>query len=112
MIAEALFKLLVYGGFIAAGALLYFVGNLVFGFQKSGGKRLIVFIFGVGVGLLSVGAAFIACKADSSAAIGFIVILSLFAAGLGSLGAYLIGVSFFASSQTLEKTFEAVLRGF
>jgi hypothetical protein len=105
---EILVTILLYAGVVLGGALLYFVGNLVFGFQRHGGKRLIIFVVGA-VATLGGGALAVAIS-KSGEPLGFgVVCLIMFALAIAGLGLYALWVSFFASPQKLKKVFDELL---
>lgn len=110
MITEFLMTILLYAGVVLGGALLYFVGNLIFGFQRHGGKRLIIFVVGaiatLGGGALAVGLT----RASDLSGFG-VVGLTFLAAVFGGFGLYALWVSFFASPQMLNKLFDQLLSG-
>jgi hypothetical protein len=106
MFMEILVTILLYAGVVLGGGLLYFVGNLIFGFQRHGGKRLIIFVVGA-VATLGSGALTVAlAKAGELSAFGLICLTIL-----GGLGLYALWVSFFASPQKLKKVFDELLSG-
>lgn len=110
MLKEVLIEILVGAAFLLSGTLLYFVGNLIFGFQRSGGKRLIVFILGAVSVLGSIALFMMVCKGDEPERIGAILLM-LLASGWGAFGLYLTWKSFFASSEVIDKSFDRILEG-
>jgi hypothetical protein len=110
MFTKILVTILVYAGVLLGGALLYFVGNLVFGFQRHGGKRLIIFVVGA-VATLGGGALTVVIT-KSGEPLGFgAVCLTLITIAIAGFGLYALLMSFFASPQKLNKLFDEILSG-
>jgi hypothetical protein len=110
MLAKILVTILLYAGVLLGGALLYFVGNLVFGFQRHGRKRLIIFVVGA-VATLGGGALTVAIT-KSGEPLGFGgVCLTLFAIVIAGFGLCALWMSFFAPPQKLNKLFDEMLSG-
>jgi hypothetical protein len=101
----------IYLAIIAFGGILYFVGNLIFGFQNSGGKRLITFICGAIGGLFSYGIFFLLFKELHS--IDWQTILLL---GIGiffaAFSIYSIFMSIFGSEEKIAKIFDGITNCF
>lgn len=110
MLKEAFIEILIVAAILLSGGLIYFLGNLIFGFQRSGGKRLIVFIFGAVCVLGSIAAFVTSCKWADPKDISSIFLV-LLAAGLGTFGLYVTWKSFFASSEVIDKLFDRILEG-
>jgi ABC-type antimicrobial peptide transport system permease subunit len=108
MIVEFFMTILLYAGVALGGALLYFVGNLLFGFQRCGGKRLVIFVVGAisttGGGALVVGMT----KFDEPLGFGAVCLLVL-AIVMGTFGLYALWMSFFAPPHKLNKLFDKLL---
>jgi hypothetical protein len=108
MITEFFVTILLYAGVVLGGALLYFVGNLIFGFQRHGGKRLIIFVVGA-VATLGGGALAVAIT-KSGEPLGFgVVCLTLFAIAIAGFGLYALWMIFFAPPHKLNKLFDKLL---
>jgi hypothetical protein len=110
MITEFFVTILLYAAVLLGGALLYFVGNLIFGFQRSGGKRLIVFVVGA-VATLGAGALTVAITKSGEPSGFGAVCLALFAIVIAGFGLYALWMSFFASPQKLNRLFDELLSG-
>jgi ABC-type antimicrobial peptide transport system permease subunit len=110
MIAEFFMRMLLYAGLALGGALLYFVGNLAFGFQRHGGKRLIIFVVGA-ITTLGSGALVVAITKPAEPLEFGDILLILLAVALGIFGLYALWMSFFASAQKLSKFFDELLSG-
>jgi ABC-type antimicrobial peptide transport system permease subunit len=100
--------ILLYAGVILGGALLYFLGNLIFRFQRTGGKRLIIFVVGA-VATLGGGALAVAItKIDEPLGFSAVCLLVL-AVVMGIFGLNALWMSFFAPPHKLTKLFDKLL---
>jgi hypothetical protein len=109
MLKEALIEILFGAAILLSGALIYFLGNLIFGFQQSGGKRLIVFIVGA---VCVLGSVFVFVMASKEETVwNGLILLMLLAGVFGIFGLYATWKSFFASSEAIDKLFDAMLGG-
>jgi hypothetical protein len=104
-------EFLLYCGIVAGGGFLYFLGNLIFGFQQLGGKRLISFTAGSISLFFGVGIVLLAFHEAKTIDFGTIALIGLGIAFL-LLGGYCVIVSFFGTNRTIEKVFEGILRPF
>ena len=95
---------------VAALLFLWLVGNLIFGGLRAGGSRLVLFLIGAGVSAVGV----MICRYcwDSPKALTVSETIGVLAGILVvATGSTLIWTSFAASNATVEKAFQAVLRG-
>jgi hypothetical protein len=100
-----------YLAILAAGGFLYFVGNLIFGFQNSGGKRLITFVCGAIGGLFSYGICWLAYREFNSIDWQTACLLAI-GVFFGIFSIYSIFMSFFGSREKIDKIFEGITNCF
>ncbi len=103
-------ELIIYLGVLVGIGGLYLVGNAVFGFQREGGRRLVIFCFGAPCFLLSTGIVYhILCDLgviDMNAVFGLLLCIPS-----SFLGAYMAYLSIFGSGESIRKVFSDFLGG-
>ncbi|MBL9201431.1 MAG: hypothetical protein JNL39_13055 [Opitutaceae bacterium] len=99
-----------YLSFVLAGGFLFLLGNLVFGWKQEGGRRLFLFVAGIGALCLaeSARACFWPAFAiqDYPKALGMLVPICLF-----PFGGLLVVVALFCHNDWVRIVFSAILRG-
>jgi len=110
VVIDSFAKLVVYICFLLVGCLVWLAGQWFFGWQREGGKRLAVFVFGVLAQALGVGLAYHAWPDFIS--MNFpMALLMLVGVAFCLLGTVMVIISIASSNERIREWMKAILRG-